>query len=148
MASTLTNMRTALKVMSPILLWCSTSEEDGGNMSMEAEPSHQYSVTSCCRVTDGSRVWQNGVWHGSADGAKVCQWIPLPGGNYTHWHSLRFAEHLWRPNSGCQHSEAVGIQYVPSVNIQHMKCIFSLSPAAYYPRKLPQWSYHSATGNC
>ena len=36
--------------------------------------SHQYSVTFCSCVTDGSRgaVWQNGVRHGSAYEAKVC----------------------------------------------------------------------------
>jgi len=27
--------------------------------------------------------------------------------NGTHWHSLTLAEHLWRPNSGREHSEAV-----------------------------------------
>ena len=32
----------------------------------DVEPSHQYSTTFCCCVTDSSRgaVWQNGVWHG------------------------------------------------------------------------------------
>ena len=28
--------------------------------------------------------------------------------NGTHWHSSTLAEHLWRPNSGCEHSEVVG----------------------------------------
>ena len=28
--------------------------------------------------------------------------------NCTHWHSLMLAEHLWRPNSGCEHGEEVG----------------------------------------
>jgi len=27
--------------------------------------------------------------------------------NGTHWHSSTLAEHLWRPNSGCEHSEVV-----------------------------------------
>jgi len=31
------------------------SEADGGGMAGEVEPSHQYSVTFSCSVTDGSR---------------------------------------------------------------------------------------------
>jgi len=44
------------------------SEADVGGMAAEVEPSHQYSATFCCCVTDGSRgaVWHNGTWHGSA----------------------------------------------------------------------------------
>ena len=94
--------------MRPILRCCPmTPEEDSGGMAEEAEPSHQYSVTCCCRVTDGSRgaVWQNGIWHGHAHEAKVCHWIPSCGKNSTHWHSSMFAEYLWRPNS--EHSDAV-----------------------------------------
>ena len=104
-------LRAALKVMPPILFfWPTTSEADVGGMAVEVEPSHQYSITFCCCVTDGSRgaVWQNGVWHGSAYEAKVCHWIPPCRKNGTHWHSLMLAEHLWRPNSGCEHSEVVG----------------------------------------
>ena len=42
--------------MPPILLCCPTmSEADIGGKTAEAEPSHQYSITCCCRVTDGSR---------------------------------------------------------------------------------------------
>ena len=54
----------ALKVMPPILLcWPMTSEEDVGDVAVEAEPSHQYSIAFCCCVTDDSRgtVGQNGV---------------------------------------------------------------------------------------
>jgi len=48
--------RVALKVMPPILLCCPmTSEVDVGGMVAEVEPSHQYSVTFCGCVTDGSR---------------------------------------------------------------------------------------------
>ena len=111
-------IRAALKVMPPIL-WCwpMISEADVGAMAVEAEPSHQYSITFCCCVTDGSRgaVWQNGVWHGSAYEAKVCHWIPPCIKNGTHWHSLMLAEHLWRPNNGCQHSEAVGGAFLLTV---------------------------------
>jgi len=31
------------------------SEADGGGMAIEVEPSHQYSVTCCYCVADGSR---------------------------------------------------------------------------------------------
>ena len=50
--------------MLPILSWWSTeSERDIGDMAVEAEPSHQYSITFCFSVTDGSRgaVWQNDI---------------------------------------------------------------------------------------
>ena len=56
--------RAAPKVTSLILLcWPPMSEADAGGMAMEVEPSHQYSVTFCCGVTDGSRgeVWPNSV---------------------------------------------------------------------------------------
>jgi len=54
------------------------SEVDAGGTAVEVEPSHQYPFTCYCRVTDGSRgaLWQNGVWRGSADEAKVSLWIP------------------------------------------------------------------------
>jgi len=49
-------MRPALKVMALILLcWLTMSETDVGGMAVGVEPSHQYSVTFCCHVTDGSR---------------------------------------------------------------------------------------------
>ena len=98
----------ALKVMLPMLFYQPmTSEVDVGSMAVEVEPSHQHSITCCCCVTDGSRgaVWQNSIWCGSADEAKVCSWIPPCGKNGTHWHSLIFVEHLLRPNSGCEHGE-------------------------------------------
>ena len=48
--------RAALEKMPPSLLcWPMMSEVDVGGMVAETEPSHQYSVTSCCCVTDGSR---------------------------------------------------------------------------------------------
>ena len=79
-------------------------------MAIEDEPTHQCFITCCGHVTDGSRgaLWQNGVWHGRAEEAKVWNWIPPCRRNGTHWQLLMFAEHLWRPNSGCEHSEAVG----------------------------------------
>ena len=42
--------------MTPILLcWPTTSEADVGDVAVEVEPSHQYSVKFCCRCTDDSR---------------------------------------------------------------------------------------------
>ena len=47
-------MKTAPKVMPPVLIRCpTTSEEDVDGMAVRAEPSHQYSITFCCCVTDG-----------------------------------------------------------------------------------------------
>ena len=76
----------------------------------QVEPSHQYSITFCCCVTDGSKVtvWRNGIWHGSTREAKVWNWIPVCRENGTHWHSLIADECLWRPKSGCEHSKDVG----------------------------------------
>jgi len=59
----------------PTILLCllTTSEADVGGMVAEAEPSHQYSITFCCCVADGSRgvVWQNGDGHERAYETKV-----------------------------------------------------------------------------
>ena len=59
----------------------------------EVEPSQQYLITCCCRVTDGSRgaVLQNGICHGSTHEVKVWHWIPLHGkmaSTDIHWHLL------------------------------------------------------------
>ena len=51
-----TNMRAALKVVSPILLcWPMTPEADVGGVAIEIEPFCQYSIIFCFCVTDGSR---------------------------------------------------------------------------------------------
>jgi len=48
--------RDAPKTMYPILLcWPMMPGADVGDMAVEVEPSCQYYVTCCCRVTDGSR---------------------------------------------------------------------------------------------
>lgn len=48
--------KSALKVMSPILLcWPTTSELDVGVMAVEVESSSQYSFTFCFCVTDSGR---------------------------------------------------------------------------------------------
>ena len=82
----------------------------GGGMAVEDEPSHQHPTTVCCCVTDGSReaVWQNGVWHGTANEAKVCHWIPSCRKHFIHWHSSTLAERFWRANSGCERNEVMG----------------------------------------
>lgn len=50
------NMKAALKVVSPILQ-CgpTTSETNGGGITVEAEPSEKYPIPLCCCVIDGSR---------------------------------------------------------------------------------------------
>ena len=91
------------EVMPPILLcWSRTSEADGGGMTLKIEPSHQYSITFSCSVTDKSTVWQNGLWHVKAHEAKCvnpCRKIDI------YWHSSMLAKCLQRLNSGCRHSE-------------------------------------------
>lgn len=97
--------------MPPMLLCLSTmSEVDVGKMTVEVDPSWQYSIIFCCCVTESSRkvVWQNYVWYGSAYGAMVWNLIPSCGKNGTCWQWLMLAVRLWRPKSGCEHNEAVG----------------------------------------
>ena len=51
----ITCMKAALKLLPPVLLYrLMVSEADIGGMAVEDEPSHQYSITCCCHVTDGS----------------------------------------------------------------------------------------------
>ena len=103
--------RATRKVTPPILL-CQpvTSEADVGGMAVEAETSHQYSITFCCCMTGGSggAIWQNDIWHGSACEAKGCHWILPWGRNGIHRHSLTLTECLQRPNSECEHREVMG----------------------------------------
>ena len=83
-----------------------------GHVAVEAEPT-QNSITFCCLATDGSTgaVWQHTVWHRSAYQAQMCHWFPTCGENGTHWQSLILAEHLWRSNSGCEHSQAASAAF-------------------------------------
>jgi len=69
-------MRAVEKVMPPILLcWLTISKAGGGDMAVEVEPSHQYSITSWCHGSKGA-IWQkNGIWHGRVCEAKVKNWI-------------------------------------------------------------------------
>jgi len=97
--------RVDLKILSPIL-WCwpSMPEADFGVMTVEVEPSHHYSITFCCYVTDGSRgaVWQNDISHGNAYGAKVCHWITQCGKKCnlltfidTCWKLMEIKQRIW-----------------------------------------------------
>ena len=50
-------MMVAPKLMPPVLFcWHTTSKADAGVMAVEVEPSHQYSIPSCCCAADGSKV--------------------------------------------------------------------------------------------
>ena len=51
-------------------------------------------ITFCCHATDSSRgaVWENGIWHGSADEAKLCWSIPP---HSKKWHLLAFIDIWW-----------------------------------------------------
>ena len=116
--------RAARKVMPPTLLcWPTMSEVDVDSMAVKAEPSHQYSVTLCCCVMDGSRgaVWQIGVYI-----AKVCHWIPPCG---EKWHPLTFMNTCWtpmEPKEWMWGSEWY-IVAVATVTVGHLhRCRFSL----------------------
>ena len=68
-------MRAFPKVMPSVLFyWSTISEADAGGMAVEAEPSHQYSITCCYRETNDSReaVRHSGISHGSTDEVMVC----------------------------------------------------------------------------
>jgi len=60
--SSLTTARAALIVIPPnVLCWSRMSKGGvGGGTAVGAEPSHQYSITFCCHVTDSSK---RSVWH-------------------------------------------------------------------------------------
>lgn len=44
-----------------LLRWPTMSEAYVAGMTVEVEPSCQFSIQFCCHATDGNR-WQNGVW--------------------------------------------------------------------------------------
>jgi len=49
-------IRAAPKGILPIFLcWPTMSEADVGGIAVEVKPSHQYPITFCCCVADGSR---------------------------------------------------------------------------------------------
>ena len=90
--------------------WPRTSEADAGGITVEAELSHQHPATCCCCETDGSRGASGGTVSDMEAHAKQRYTTEVlhTKKNGTYWHSLTLAECLWRPNSGCEHSEAVG----------------------------------------
>jgi len=84
--------------MPPILqCWPETPEADGG-MAVEAESSHQYSVTFCWCETNSSRGQSGRMMSDMEVRMKQnCVWIH----SWKKWHlqhSLILAEYLWRPN--------------------------------------------------
>jgi len=64
-------------------------------MAVEADLPHHYSVTFFCHVPDDSRgaAWQNVIWHGSVDEAKMRNWIPSCGKKKMH--PLTFINACW-----------------------------------------------------
>ena len=50
-----TYMRAALKVMPLLIHWPTPSEPYVDDLVVEFKPSHQYSITLCCCMTDDSR---------------------------------------------------------------------------------------------
>ena len=101
-------MRDALKVTPPILWsWLTMSEADVGGMAVEIEHSHQYSITCVTWQQRGSLIKSHLTWKcvwKKGGGTELCH----EEKNGSYWHSLILAEHSWRPNSGCVHSEIVG----------------------------------------
>ena len=104
--------------------WCQTDAD-----AMAVEQSHQYSITFCCCATDGNRgaIWQNGTWkYASRKDVLFFQRRK----SSTPWYSLGLTESLWRQNSGCEHSEAIGGAFqqwwlwlwVPSTGTDFYKC--------------------------
>lgn len=84
-----------------LFYWPTTSEADVGGTAVECEPSHQYSITCCCRVTDGSR---GAVWHMASDmevrmKQRCVTELLHERKNGSHWHSMTLADWLWRSNS-------------------------------------------------
>ena len=104
-----------------------TSGADVCDEAVEVEPSHQYSITFCCHVTDGRRgaVWQVDVWHGIVYEAKVCYWMNpfIQKKNCTHWHSLMLAKLAsvhWK--QWCQSwNVTVSIRWIPRMLTQEQK---------------------------
>ena len=82
---------------------------DVGSILVEDEPSCQYSITFFCCAKDGRRGQSEKIASDIEMSVKqrcVIGFLYLEK-NCTHWHSLMLAEHLWRPNSGCEHCQAV-----------------------------------------
>jgi len=149
--------RDTSKLMPPISLSLSMiSEADGGCMAEEAEPSHQCSIIFCCRVTDSrrERLWQNGIWGGSAYEAQVSHWIPPCGKKISpteiHWHLLKSGfmeaeQWMWTQwGSGwCISAVAWKTSHLPVCHAQpshhRMKCVLII-PFMWIDRLQP--------GNC
>ena len=105
-------MKIALKLMPPIS-WCrpTTSEVDVGGMAVEVEHSHQYPITFCCHASNSSRGTMT-KWHLTWK-YRWSKRVSLNSSMHKMWHPLTFSdtEHWWRPDSGCEHSEAVAVHF-------------------------------------
>jgi len=81
---------------------------DAGGMAAEAEPSP---AITCDTLLPCGRWQQRGTltkWYLTLEvcAKQRCEIEFLHVERYsTHWHSSMLAECLWRPNSGCEHSE-------------------------------------------
>ena len=101
-------LRVALKVMPLILLcWPTISKVDVSGMAVEVKPSHQYSITFCCCLTDGSLtkgsltwecIWSNNVELNSSTQKKK-KWHPLTFID-TGWMLMETKQWLWAPWGG------------------------------------------------
>ena len=143
--------------------WPMMLEEDIGGTAVEVVPSHQYFITFCCCVTDGSRgaVWQNGVWHGSAYKAKIRHWISPPIN--IHWHLFglhKLSTAVWPLISTCgsfpskqflpSKVKVVCSKRVPARSMSHdrdplcnnyyLVCLSLLPITAYYPDSVIKFS--------
>ena len=58
-----------------------------------------------------SSLWHSGIW--SVCETKVLSLNSCVEKGSTQWHSSILAEHLWRPNSGFEHSEVVDRLFQP-----------------------------------
>jgi len=99
--------RTAQKVAPSLLLcWLRMSDRGGcwwyGSRGWTFPPVFHYMLLPRDRRQQTGSLTKC-HWHGSADEAKVHHWIPPRQKHGTHWQSSRFAECLWRPNSGWEH---------------------------------------------
>jgi len=95
------NTRAAPKVMPPILLcWWYASR------GWTFPPKSYYMLWPCNRWQQRGTLTK---WHLTWK----CIWskgVTLNSSmqkNGTHWHSLMFVEHLWRPNSACEYTEVL-----------------------------------------
>jgi len=109
--NTSVNYEAAPEVVPPILLcWPMTSKTDVGGMAVEVAPSHHIPL----RVVAAQQMAVETRSDKMASDTEVCvnqrDATEFPHEEKTT-HSLTLAEHLWRPSSEREHSEAAGGQF-------------------------------------